>query len=300
MRLTNNKLNKNIIARLMQPTLSIPVEASPGEFNVIQNVTGIELDLLLYLSLIQDQFGNIKGLYYKDVCKELDCCKQSFYNALKGLELKEYILINFNYKEQKYWDLTILDNVFACENDDKKSYLNTNRKLFYTKEFRGLKVNEKKLLVYIALIYKGEKGLTFYPATVAKWLGIKSITLAWDYLKSISTICPFLVMPGSHGDKIKIEANNFNITGLNVNSERENFLTHRLKYLCKKRNIEFTDIDIKDLIILLGQKTAAAGIGKVISVICYVLDTYRSIQAKLINKLLTADSGTGEYPLLYT
>ncbi|HBF76729.1 MAG TPA: hypothetical protein DDX02_02710, partial [Clostridiaceae bacterium] len=60
----------------------------------------------------------------------------------------------------------------------------------------------------------------------------------------------------------------------------------------------YTSKDIKDLIILLGQK-AALGIGKVQSVIHYVLEQYNSIQAALINKLLTPDKFTGELPALY-
>lgn len=300
-RLTNNKLSKSIINRLMKPTVTIKVEIVPGIFEEreIPNVTATEIDLLLYLSKIEDTFGNVKGLYYKDVCKDLDCCKQTFYNALKGLETKGYIAINFNYKEQKYWDLTILNNIFTNEKDDKKSYLNTNKKIFYTTEFRNLKANEKKLVIHLALIYNPERSFSFYPERVCKWVGIKSISLAWEYLNNISIICPFIVVRGKISDKIKIEANNFSLTDLNTTTERENFLNHRLRYLCKKSKIGFSNKDIKDLIDLLGQK-ASAGISKVISVICYVIETYKSIQGALINKLLTIDPETGEYPVLYT
>ncbi|MBU3173398.1 hypothetical protein [Clostridium estertheticum] len=300
MRLTNNKLSKKIIDKLMKKNINIPLEASPEIFEQteVPNVTSIEFDLLMYLALIQDQFGNVKGLYYKDVCKDINCCKQSFYNSLDGLHKKGYILINYSYKEKSYWDLTIIDNVFMNERDDKKSYLNINRKLFFTKEFRLLKVNEKKLIAHIALIYNEKSNTNFYPVRICEWLEINSITLAWDYLKNILPICPFIVVPGKLGDMIRFESNNLILIELNTNSERVNYLTHRLKYLCKKSKISFTNNDITDLIILLGQK-ASAGIGKISSVILYVIESYGTIESRLINKLLIADSVTGEYPVLY-
>lgn len=286
----------------MKPSLNIPVEITPGvfELNEIPNVTGIELDLLLYLSKIQDQFGNIKGLYYKDVCKELNCCKQSFYNALQGLETKGYILINFTYKEQNYWDLTILDNIFISEKDDKKRYLNTNRKIFNNDRFRSLRVNEKKLLLKLALDYNSVKGKTFYPERVLNWLGIKSISLAWEYINNISNICPLVITPGKHGDLIKIETDNLTLTDLSEQTEKDNFFKHRLTYLLRKSKIGFTADDIKDLITLINQKTLTAGICKVFNVICHVIDTYKSVEGALINKLLTPDPKTGDYPALYT
>ena len=294
-RITNNKLSKNIIYKLMQPTINV---YNHNVVTEIPNVTKIELNLLLYMSRIQDVFGNVSGLYYKDACAYLDCCKQSFYNALYGLEEKGYIQINFCYKEQSYWNILILDNMFLNEADDKKGYLNTNKKFLCSEYFKNLKLNEEKLLIYIAFIYHAEKGLTVYPKRICEWLGIQSVSLAWSYIDGIAAILPHKIIPGKHGDKILFEANNTAITEPNIESERENYLTHKLQYLLRKGHITYTSKDIKDLIILLGQK-AALGIGKVQSVIHYVLEQYNSIQAALINKLLTPDKFTGELPALY-
>lgn len=299
-RITNNKLSKEIIIKLMKPSLIVNEVNDEGlcissEFS---NVTKHELGLLLYLSTIQNNFGNVKGVYYKDACAYLDCCKQTFYNALKGLELKHYIQINFQYKESNYWDLTILDNIFMNAEDDKKGYFNTNKKFLHIKEFKKLRVNEQKLLLYISYIYNPSKGLYIYPSKVCQWLGVESISLAWSYLNNISILFPFAVVNGKHGDKIKFSKEIEFISELNINSERENFLSHKIKYLCKKRHIEYTSKDIKDLIILLAQK-AHCGIGKVISVINYVLDTYNSIESALINKLLTKNIHTNKFPELY-
>lgn len=285
----------------MKPTVSIPIEVSPGkiEFTSIPNVTDTELVLLIYISKIQDQFGNIKGLYYKDACRVLGCCKQSFYNALYSLEQKGYIQINFMYKEQKFWDLTILDNIFISEKDDKKSYLNTNKKLFNTDQFKSLKLNEKKLILKLALDYSSEKKNTFYPERVIEWLGIKSISLAWEYINNISSLCNLIITPGKTGDLIKV-ANADALTDLAPETERDNFFTHRLTYLLRKSKIGFTAADIKGLITLINQKTKEAGICKILNVMCHVFQRYKSIESKLINKLLTIDNATGEYPALYT
>lgn len=291
LRLTNNKLSKNIIEKIMKPSLFLNNSEIP-------NVTKIELLLLLYISTIQDALGSVQGVSYKEICLKLNISKASFYNAIYGLEVKEYIKINYINKDKGFWNCRILDNVFLSDADDKQGYFNTNKAFLNTPEFKNLKVNEMKLCIKLILSYSQKMGLNIYPKNICKWLGIKSVTLAYSYVENISYLFSYKTKKGIQGDLICFLPGNTSIEEANANSERENFLYHKIKYICSKSKICYTLKDIKDLIILFGQY-ANAGFGKIYTVISYVLNKHRIIKPKLINFLLTVDPKTGEYPQLY-
>lgn len=301
-RITNNKLSKTIIDRLMLEKISI---IENGQTKEITNITSIELDLLLYMSKIQNEFGHLEGLYYREACLAIHCCKQSFYNAMFNLKRKGYILINDMYKQIKYWNCTIIDNIFLNEKDDRKEYFNTNKKFLYSKEFMSLKVNEKKLCIKLAMNIakdnakkENNKHYDIYPQTVCNWVGIKSTTLAWDYINNISAIFPNSIKKGVKGDMISFAADNMIIELNNSKSERETFLNHKLKYICNIYKISYTIDEIKELVILTAQY-AKVGANKLYSVITHVLLTKHSIEPKLINHLLRKDPITNEYPAIF-
>lgn len=279
LRVASSKLSRSIIDKICEEN----------------TITDSELDLLLYLGGIQDVFGNVKGIYYKDVCETLNYCKQSFYNALKGLEVKGYIVINIEYKEKNYWECTILDNVFSSDKDDRKSYLNVNKQFFASTEFRTLKLNEKKLCIklYMSIL---KPGLSIFPDKIKEWLSVKSNSVIWSYLKNIKPLFSYSIKPTKTADKLFF-AFNIELDKAQESSEREVYLRHRIKYLLKKQKICYSPQDIADLITLLGQ-FASVGIGKIISVICHVIEKKKKIEGKLINSLLNDDSG--EFPELYT
>lgn len=73
------------------------------------NLTNKEVDFLLYIAHYQDDYGRIRGIYYRDVCRACDMCKQTFYDVLRSLQQKS--IITYVRADQDY-NITILDNDF--------------------------------------------------------------------------------------------------------------------------------------------------------------------------------------------
>ncbi len=288
MRTTNNKLGYHIINKIMSPKIIIPTQ--DGTDIEISNITDIELDLLLYLSTRQNAFGSIEGIYYKDLMLELNCSKQSFYNAFYGLETKGYIQIDYS-GCNKNWKCTILNNIFLNEKDDEKGYFNTNRPFLYSTEFKELTLNEKKLCILLTIkmakAYQNHKPFDVYPLTIASWLGIDSISTIYKYCNNIEKFFPNIRVKGIKGEKIVFTSKCYIPFQLpdEEHTERMNFLTHKIKYFCKMYDISYTIKDVQDLIVLMGQY-ASKGVGKLFSIICDILISKRRIEPALINSLL--------------
>lgn len=286
MRISNCKLSYKIIDKIMLSKLHIIKDGQTIEIN---NITSNELDLLLYLSLRQDPWGKVVGIYYKDVILELGFnSKQSFYNALYGLEEKGYIRINYDRKDE-YWECIILDNIFLDNNDDKKGYLNTNRDFLHTKEFRNLSLHEKKICLKLVINYNThcceKHGLSVYPGTIASWINVKSIALIYRYIENISSFFPSIIKKGKLGNMIHFVKENY-IPFVSTTPDKKHHLVHKLKYFCSSYKVAYTMRDLKDLIVLISQY-AKKGHGRLFGTICHVLLSMRSIEPALINSLLS-------------
>lgn len=119
------------------------------KYTIIQKlntVTSKEMDLFFYLVMNMNQHNAyVEGVYYRDVMKVTGMCKQSFYNALKGLEEKEIVQVQ-KLSEVDY-NVLILGNHFPNVEELKKGYVKLNRKAFRKKEFWDLKAHEKYMLL---------------------------------------------------------------------------------------------------------------------------------------------------------
>ncbi|MGN1155130.1 MAG: hypothetical protein ACI4TK_03030, partial [Agathobacter sp.] len=60
----------------------------------LHSLNSTEFLLFYFLVRHSDEYdATVRGVYYRDVLKETKMCKQSYYNALKGLEEKEIIKV---------------------------------------------------------------------------------------------------------------------------------------------------------------------------------------------------------------
>lgn len=117
-----------------------------GMLKNLKNLTSKELDLLLFIARFQDEKGNVESIYYKDACRELKMCKQSFYNALSGLERKG--IVRYMRTPESDYNIKILNNDFSQGKEDyQKGYIMLNRRVFRSKSFQELKAREKYLLI---------------------------------------------------------------------------------------------------------------------------------------------------------
>lgn len=112
----------------------------------LNTLSAKEMDLFLFMVKRQDQYtGCVEGIYYREAMKVTGMCKQSFYNALKGLEKKGIITVT-KVSDMDY-DICILGNAFPNREAWKEGYVKLNRKAFRSKAFWALKAHEKYLLL---------------------------------------------------------------------------------------------------------------------------------------------------------
>lgn len=100
-------------------------------------LTKCEMNLMLFLSFYQDEYGRVYGVHYKEVCDKTGMSYQEFYNAKKALEEKSFICSEKSSRIDH--DITILNNTFLTEEDAKRGYINTSHNIFHSKEFYQMK-----------------------------------------------------------------------------------------------------------------------------------------------------------------
>lgn len=108
-----------------------------------------EMDFILYISHYQDDRGRVSGIYYKDVCGQLNISYQTFYDVLHSLQKKEIIQVEKVFYGD--WDIIILNNSFQGE---YSGYVSTGDDLFINKNFQRCKPEEKLLAMEFLKIAK--------------------------------------------------------------------------------------------------------------------------------------------------
>lgn len=112
----------------------------------LKNLTKCEMDLFLYLIRRQDASGIVLGVHNKAVVKNAGMSKQSFYNALEGLQNKD--IITYEKGSNIDYNVTIVDNDFSYEGAKKEGYVDLQRSVYHKKAFKKLKSNEKFLVLW--------------------------------------------------------------------------------------------------------------------------------------------------------
>lgn len=110
------------------------------------NLTNKEVDFLLYVAHYQDDYGRIRGIYYRDVCQACDMCKQTFYDVLRSLQQKGVIAYE---RADRDYNITILDNDFSYKGSYEEGYINVSRSVFDTDKFNRLRAKEKILVLHL-------------------------------------------------------------------------------------------------------------------------------------------------------
>lgn len=111
-------------------------------------LTRCQLNFLLCLLQKCDARGQIKGVYYLDIYKEIGCGVSTVYVIIKELEKKGFITINKS--DSRDMDITILGNDFTDEKGDivYADYLDLNKQILHDPEFKKLGAVEKKAALY--------------------------------------------------------------------------------------------------------------------------------------------------------
>lgn len=112
-----------------------------------------EIDFILYLARIQDDYGWIHCVYYKDVCEAISISVQKFYDIMRSLQQKGLIL--YEKSGQVDYRICLTDNDFS-NNDFTCGYLKVSEHDFQSEKFTALKAGSKLLYLYMQRFTKGK------------------------------------------------------------------------------------------------------------------------------------------------
>lgn len=213
---------------------------------IMDRCTKKEIDLMMYISQFQDNYGIVKGIDYKEVITNIQIRKSTFYKLLYSLEEKAILEINY-FNEHGYWEVTIIDNVFACEKDYKKGYLKINYEVLHSEEFKKMTKSEK--LIVINLIKINDFRIAKIKITYKKikeWTD-KSMRSVKKFIKTLKSV--FNIIQKDNSCLIDCCFG----FGCRVASEVDIRNKHLIEYRLKKEKSELNEKYIKDTITVLKQ-----------------------------------------------
>lgn len=111
------------------------------------NVTSKEIDFLLYVARFQNEYGVVRGIYYRDIMEHIHVSHQTFYDCKKSLERKGIIECT---KNSYYdWDIVILDNNFKGKENYGRGYISLHNSMVRSDEFMQLKAGAKLMALWL-------------------------------------------------------------------------------------------------------------------------------------------------------
>lgn len=253
--------------------------------------TKTEMKLLLYLISIGGPLSSIENIYYQDILKELDITKQTFYNTVELLVKKEFITAdNVTTGGNGYWSFLIRDNAMMNSEDFKKGYINLNREFLYNEDFKALKLNEMKICLKI-LFKIGSKASTTSEniASLAMFLGIKSIYVVRGYIEKIKKIFPFRTSSKRIKESKTLKKRTYIFLPNKKHSnkkykrEEEGYLTQTIKGYCSSRGIGTDSELVLNAVALIYQYKNRVSIRRALNAVKVMIDEKQGIEPKYIN-----------------
>ena len=201
----------------------------------LNSLTNKEVDFILYVARYQDDYGCIRGMYYRDVCKNADMCKQTFYDTLRSLQAQG--IITYSRVNQDY-DITILDNDFSYPGAYHEGYINVSRQVFHTRRFHELKAKEKLLLLHFMKITHSASG-SYQIGTgklYTKYMQLLGVTkrVLRGYLHSLKKFFAIGIKDGKYfisylrtvfNDRVEV-------------SETDQYMRHLVRVSCRRAKIK--------------------------------------------------------------
>lgn len=252
--------------------------------NIIDNLinhscSSSEIDIILYLSRIQNEFGQIRNVYYKDVILDLGISAQTFYNSIYHLNDLEIIVVDFT--NTKFWNIRINNNIYSRKNSYRKAYINTNTYNFlYSRDFRELPAGAKYLVLKLLKVHRSGQSFPIGIDKIKEYSKVYSNTVA---LKYINLIMKWFSIHKTRNDIFYITLRKD--LSKSKYSEWDNMLMHKIKMFCALFKVGYSLKDLNDLLDLFHQYGK-----KHYSRLIYAIEDtcmrYHCIQPKLINTIV--------------
>ena len=144
----------------------------------LNNLTNCEMNMYLWLCENQNDNGAVSGIRPSDFLDIMS--KQSFYNALNGLNDKGLIRLGLRKKRHEY--KISLNEVTIVGDEWKEGYINLNKKLFQCEDFKKLKSREK----YLMLLFYVKTSVAVTPSGTKAVHSIEKDTFYEKYSKLLN------------------------------------------------------------------------------------------------------------------
>ena len=144
----------------------------------LNNLTNCEMNMYLWLCENQNDNGAVSGVRPSDFLDMMS--KQSFYNALNGLNDKGLIRLGLRKKRHEY--KISLNEVTIVGDEWKEGYINLNKKLFQCEDFKKLKSREK----YLMLLFYVKTSVAVTPSGTKAVHSIEKDTFYEKYSKLLN------------------------------------------------------------------------------------------------------------------
>ena len=218
----SNKLKNKYIAKMLKAKL-----------------TSAEFDFIMCLAMRQDNQGHVSGVYYREICKQINISYQEFYNILYALEAKGLIIRS----KENYIDheITITDNVCESKADFSEGYVHLTT-MFTSDKFRKMKVGAKFIAIemYKCATAKGGSYQRKKKAFYEEWsnrLGVQKRSIR-QYLREIE----FFFSVGSKNGNLYITPKK-HAKEYTRQSETKNCAYAYVKSVCIRNKIPYSEKD---------------------------------------------------------
>lgn len=161
-------------ARRTEKNMRLPIKL----IEKLNNLTNCEMNMYLWLCENQNDNGAVSGIRPSDFIGMMS--KQSFYNALNGLNDKGLIRLGLRKKRHEY--KISLNEVTIVGDEWKEGYINLNKKLFQCEDFKKLKSREK----YLMLLFYVKTSVAVTPSGTKAVHSIEKDTFYEKYSKLLN------------------------------------------------------------------------------------------------------------------
>lgn len=268
----------------------------------LANLKKTEWNLFMYVCRFQNDWGLVEGVYYRDVVKNTGMCKQSFYNALAGLQGKG--IISYQKNSEIDYDIRILGNEFPTKESFKQGYIALNRKIFRKVRFLTLKSKEKFLVLeFLKITHENATSYNMIKENFTeKYCRMLGVTLR--VLRSYLHPLRMLFSIGIKNGKYYITYLHNVFADRNNRSEELQHFDHLVKKQCQRQQTRYDKQAIEDTAKLIQQyRQNAGGTKEMLSVLSASIESSikqlqkkdRVLKPDYVHKLIREGLGLPSY-----
>lgn len=168
-----------------------------------EHLTGTDISVFLEIAMYQDDYGNVQGVYYKDITELLGISNQTYYNSLERLSEAGLISVEKNNYFDR--DIKILNNSFnkaTYKKNNTEGYVSLSAELYSSESFRKLRAGAKLLAMHCILFYQ-RNSRTYQIATdkfIDKYTRLLNVTrrVIISYLKDLKKFFSIGIKDGKY------------------------------------------------------------------------------------------------------